>query len=339
MEKYDFIKMMLSNRKMSINDKKRLVLLATRELEQIGVSKGSTTPQKKSDPTAEPKAKKHVPKDTASFLSLFNRRDGLKYLTHNYDCDNMSLEDMIKQAKRVLGESKKGKTLPSSLVALISNFLNGREWLDYDGNKCTDGYGNPKWTKWSLDNGGRHPITDLNGMENVIQRFRHTIRVVAPDLLEIIEQITKKFPSIQVCQTNLDKADFYTNVLVFKARLTELFRDLQEHVNQGTQKIFIEYVPNIEGDFFIHQLHITQVDSFSTKSIEQVIKKFQSTGGFFYENAHKMFGYCNWSVESLWDGKPFRWNILDDSGANIIEEIDAEKVRGFSHILTFYQKD
>ena len=34
MEKYDFIKLMLQNRNLSLNDKKRLVLLATREIEK-----------------------------------------------------------------------------------------------------------------------------------------------------------------------------------------------------------------------------------------------------------------------------------------------------------------
>jgi hypothetical protein len=34
MEKYEFIKLMLQNRNLSLNDKKRLLLLATREIEK-----------------------------------------------------------------------------------------------------------------------------------------------------------------------------------------------------------------------------------------------------------------------------------------------------------------
>lgn len=38
MEKYDFIKLMLQNRNLSNNDKKRLLLLATQEIEKADAS-------------------------------------------------------------------------------------------------------------------------------------------------------------------------------------------------------------------------------------------------------------------------------------------------------------
>ena len=46
MERYDFIKLMLQNRNLSVNDKKRLLLLATREIERVDTS----LEQKKEDP-------------------------------------------------------------------------------------------------------------------------------------------------------------------------------------------------------------------------------------------------------------------------------------------------
>ena len=281
----------------------------------------------------------HSPKDTAVFLSQFNRREGLKYLTHNYDSNSMTLSDLIKHAKEVYENEKKGKVIPESLNILLYNFLNGRYWLDWEGKKCTDGYGNSNWLDWSEKNEGKHPITDIGGMEATIQRFRHTVRVVAPDLELIVERIEQKFPLLYINKKNLDKADFYTNVFVLNFRLIDIFKDINDHVSQDNREVIVEYMPDISGEFFLHRILISQIGSFSAKSIEAVLRKYESTGGFFYENAEKLKGYCNWSVESLWDGEPFRWNILDDTGANKIVKIDSKDVKGFTHQLTFYQKD
>ena len=301
------------------------------------ITQNGSSEEKKSS-KKEKKQIIHSPKDTAILLSLFNRRYGLKYLTHNYDKANMTYDEMLKNAKSIFEENKKGKNLPSSLIALINNFMYGKEWLDVNGKKCVDGYGNPLWLSWSLKNGDSHPITDIGGMEKTIQRFRHTIRIVAPDLDKLTRDITAKYPSLKVSMVNLDKADFYTNVFVLKSRLAEMIKDMYEHENQQYDRIEIVYEPDVSEDFFIHRLRITQFGSFSTLPIEAVLRKYKSTGGFFYENAEKLQGYCNWSVESLWDGKPFRWNILNDTVATEIESIDINAVKGFTHILTFYQK-
>lgn len=344
MEKYDFIKLMLQNRNLSVNDKKRLLLLATREIERADVSLNPKEREQKKDEGKEDEKKiipaVHAPKNTAEILSLFNRRDGFKYLTHNYDNSNLCLNEMLIHVKKVFEENKRGKNLPNSLLALLNNFINGKEWWDATGKKYSDGFGNPSWIEWSLKNEGKHPITDIGGMEKTIQHFRHTVRVVAPDLEQIVKRIAEKFPSLLVKLSNLDKADFYTNVFVLRSRLTDIFKDINDHAGQEYKEIHVEYIPDISGEYFLHHIRITQVGSFSTLSIETVIRKYKSSGGgFFYENAEKLKGYCNWSVESLWDGKPFRWNILDDTGAEIIEQIDTKDVIGFSHLLTFYQKD
>ena len=123
------------------------------------------------------------------------------------------------------------------------------------------------------------------------------------------------------------------------SRLTEIFKDINDHADQEHKEIHVEYIPDISGEYFLHCIRITQLGSYSALDIETVIRKFKSSGGgFFYENAEKLNSYCNWSVESLWDGKPFRWNILDDTGVDEIEPIDFIDVKGFTHLLTFYQK-
>ena len=304
-------------------------------------SRDMITPNKLKEGNTKKEKKEliHSPKDTALFLSLFNRREGFKYLTHNYDNNSMSLSEMLQHIKIVYEEEKRGKIIPESLKSLLFNFLNGKYWLDSEGKKCTDGYWNSSWMEWSETNNGKHPITDIGGMETTIQRFRHTVRVIAPDLEQMVNRIAVKFPSLHISMSNLDRADFYTNVFILNSRLSEIFRDINDHANQKHIEVFVEYIPDIVGAFFLHRIRITQIASFSAKSIEDVLRKYDSTGGFFYENAEKLKGYCNWSVESLWNGEPFRWNILDDTGVEKIVRIDADDVKGFTHILTFYQID
>lgn len=285
------------------------------------------------------KHKKHTPKFTADFMSLFNRRDGFKYLTHNYDNSRMTLNEFVTEVKKTFEKYRYEKRLPGSLRYLMNMFINGGEWKDFEGKKCSEGYSSDNWIKWSEQNENMHPIMDIGGIEKIIQRFRHTIRIVSPDLLNVIELISQKFPAIEFdySDQNLGKADFYTNVYILRWGLFGLIKDMADH--KDYKNIKIEYKPGFDGDYFIRQIIITQIGSFSQKPIDDVVEKFKSEGGFFAENADKLMGYCNWSVESLWDGKPFRWNILKEESDREIEQIEKESITGFSHILTFYYKD
>lgn len=285
------------------------------------------------------KHKKHTPKFTADFLSLFNRREGFKYLTHNYDNSGMTLKELLSQAKSVFKTYENSENLPVSLRALMYRFINGGEWTDFEEKKCSEGYSSDNWIKWSEQNDNMHPIMDIGGIELIIQRFRHTIRIVAPDLLDVIEIITQKFPAFEFDYNaqNLGKADFYTNAFILRRALFGMIKDMVDHKDH--KNIKIEYRPGFDGDYFIRQIVITQIDSFSQKSIDDVIEKFKSEGGFFAENANKLIGYCNWAVESLWDGKPLRWNILKEENVEELEQIEKDRIKGFSHILTFYYKD
>lgn len=344
MEKYDFIKMMLSNRKMSINDKKRLVLLATRELEQIGVSKGSTTPQKKSDPTAEPKAKKHVPKDTASFLSLFNNPDGFKFLTHDFDPESeMDYDTLITQVRKVFNNSTKKFEIPKNLYALMHTFIFGgkdkndkvRMWMDCDGNFHESNYVCEDWVTWSKNNPKVHLLScDKFGKE--ILKFRSTIRLVKPVLSDIVAALQTTHKSLSIQTENLNKADFYTYVWALKDGLKRILDDMSRY-SEKTPKVIVSFERKFGDEYSERIIKVTQIDSFAS-SLNDVMKKYKAKGGAFFEIGNVFSGYCNWSVESLWDGNAKRWNILKDTDINEIEDVNNTDVVGFTHILTFFSK-
>jgi hypothetical protein len=73
-------------------------------------------------------------------------------------------------------------------------------------------------------------------------------------------------------------------------------------------------------------------------SLDDVMKKFKSGGGAFNEIKKMFVGYCNWSVEALWDGQPKRWNILNDDNVDEVENIHNTEIHGFTHILTYFSK-
>lgn len=66
MEKYDFIKLMLKSRNLSVNDKKRLVLLATREIEK---NENNT----KEDGTKAPEEEKPLKKNKSMLRKIPQR--------------------------------------------------------------------------------------------------------------------------------------------------------------------------------------------------------------------------------------------------------------------------
>lgn len=282
------------------------------------------------------KTTNHDPRFTADFLSLFNQRDGFKYLTHNYDQGNCVLTDMLDHVRSVFNQYSASDDLPVSLKSLMNHFLNGGTWYDQEGRKCAEGYSSRKWIDWSERNENMHPIMNIGGIEKTIQRFRHTIRVVAPDLQTIVGAVSKKFPNIHFEFVDLGKADFYTNVYILRLAILDIIKDISEH---GVNKpVRIEYKPDFNKEYFIRKVVITQQGSYSPISIEEAIAKFKVNGGFFAENAIKLTGYCDWSVESIWNGSPYRWNILRDKETPEIEEIEPSSVTGFSHVLTFYYK-
>lgn len=341
----NFVSCLMGNRSLASKDRERIVelLLKDRDKEYVTKEQLEKLLKIKENGVIKEKKKKenreHNPKFTAEFLSLFNRRDGFKYLTHNYDNSGLTLKDMLSQVRKIFENYSYEKRLPGSLRYLMNRFINGGEWTDFEGKKHTEGYSSESWVKWSEMNDNMHPIMDIDGIEKNIQRFRHTIRVVAPDLLNIIESIIQKFPTFNfdLDGQSLGKADFYTNVFILRLGLFGLIKDMTDHKDHKNIKIKCKL--EFDGDYFIRQIIITQIGSFSQKTINDVVEKFKSEGGFFSENAEKLAGYCNWSVESLWDGDPYRWNILKDENTQELESIGKDKVVGFSHVLTFYYKD
>ena len=163
---------MLQNRNLSVNDKKRLVLLATREIERVDTSLDSREEQKKKSKEEDANVNilaVHAPKDTASFLSLFNDPHGFKFLTHDFDPDsNMNYDKLMTQVREQFKKATAKYRIPKNLYALMSAFIYGgtdkdgkaRTWMDCDGNFHKENYTSKEWVEWSANNPNAHLLSN-----------------------------------------------------------------------------------------------------------------------------------------------------------------------------------
>lgn len=346
MEKYDFIKLMLKSRNLSVNDKKQLVLLATREIEKSeNITKGDGTKA----PEEEKPTKKeqiHAPKDTAAFLSLFNHEDGFKFLTHNFDPNSeMEYDKLVKMARGTFKSAKDKYTIPKSLYALMFTMLYGgkdKTWIDSNGKSQTENFACSKWIQWAKTNPNIHVLTNVS-IEKVLMAFRSTIRLVPSGadsdsrLETIVKRQAKKHADLTITSDHLEDADFYTYVRFLEKGITLILDDMSKY-SKESPKVKISFDSSHNDEYKLCVIKITQYGSFSSKSLEDVQNKFNGGGGDFYSIKNTLCGYCNWSVETKWGDEVKRWNILDDSGKEQEEDLGSLDIPGFTHTLTYYNK-
>ena len=347
MEKYDFIKLMLKSRNLSLNDKKRLVLLATQEIEKKDniTQEGGTGAPEEGKITV--KEQPHAPKDTAAFLSLFNREDGFKFLTHEFGSPDKEMEynKLVKLARDTFMSAKDKYIIPKSLYALMFTMLYGgkeKTWMDCNGKLQEENFACNKWTQWAKDNPKIHVLSN-ESIKKVLMAFRSTIRLVLSEdtdsqLKTIVKRQEKKHANLLITSENLNNADeFYTYVNYLEKGIKQILDDMSKRFKESP-KVKISYESSLNNDYRLCVIRITQYGSFSSKSLEDVQSKFSGGGGDFYSIRNTLYGYCNWSVESKWGDKVMRWNILNDTGKEETEELDYTDIPGFTHILTYYSK-
>lgn len=344
MEKYDFIKLMLNSRNLSVNDKKRLVLLATQEIEKKDNNIQESAHNILEEEKIKEKGRPHAPKDTASFLSLFNNPNGFKFLTHDFDPDSdMNYNKLMKQVNEQFKNATSKYMIPHSLYALMSTFIYGgidkdgkeRAWTDCDGKKHKSNYANKQWEDWSINNPNVHLLSNEEISKEIL-KFRSSIRLVKPVLCDIIRRQESKHSNLIIQTENLEKADFYTYVWALESGIKRILDDMALYADKAPN-VKIAFERSFGDDYSKRIIKITQLGSTSS-SIDDVLKKFNMGGGAFSEIKKFFRGYCNWSVESIWDGNAKRWNILKDSSIDEIEDLETARVPGFTHILTYFSK-
>ena len=273
---------------------------------------------------------------TANFLANFNRPNGFKYLTHDFDTEsNMTLPDLREQSYKLL-ESEKGK-IPDSLYVLIYAYLSGKTWRDAFGDNNNISINDKKWIQWSKENNNAHPITNPD-FEREILKFKRAIRIVPPLLQTIVDKICDKY-ELHVTTKKLDRADFYTNTYILSNvldRILQMMKRRNENVDYQ-RDVEVSYKREIINDVIFKEIIILQKDSFPENTFEDVSTRMNNNteAGDLGAIRKILNGYCYWSIETKWDDKSLRWNILSDDDTPDTEPIEDTLAVGFRHILTF----
>ncbi len=291
------------------------------------------------------KIREHNPKHVADFMSLFNDREGLKYLTHAYDkMDDFEIESFLTNAKKKFNEKTKKYNIPQSLYAIVFNFAfkKNPDWSsfneEFEKKDIKEGWSTDDWINWSKEN-KKHPIKEKK-FEKIINDFRMVTRIETPQLYEIFnnsinEIIGDEQVDYEIDLKDLEKADFYTHIPSFKIAIDKIIKEIKKKAEY--KKFSIKYERGSEDDYYIRKIIITHFDSYPTKELKLLLKEWRSKGDM--DDIYDRFkGYCNWSVETKIEGNPIRVNILKEKKTKDTEEIDEKQIEGFKHILTFYYK-
>lgn len=375
-QKQTFIESLMTNKKLNPGQRERVLALAAREL---GVN-GSTdlververiegvvfsaegkevdlTREKaeENDLSNKPKRKSRPgnPKHVAQFMSLFNKEDDLKYLTHDYHLsEGFDFSSFIKKAKKSFKVATYlNLNIPPSLYAIVNNFaFSDEEWTtvseDYSKDvKIDTGWSSLKIKKWSISE-GKHPINN-DEFRGVINDFRRITRVERNQLDKLVDTCMQTVFSgaqeeLYKPNHDLSKADFYTHVRFLKRAFIEIFKEIKVRTeNIETKKITVDFERDTELDvetgiqYYVRRICITHFGSFPNK--EEGILTNEWVGGKGCMGAIKanLEGYCHWSIETCIEGRPTRVNILRDKSTNLIN-YGIQNPGGFKHVLTFY---
>lgn len=333
-ELQEFIYFMTHNKSLTRAQQRKRDALLAKAVVAGQISKSEDNPT--DDPSAPFKALS--PLDTAHFFASFNNPMGLKYLTHDFDVEDdgrpRTIEALYNQAKEIL--QKNEYSIPTSLWLLINNYLEGKkEWIDTFEHKHDSYINNHLWINWSTKN-KMHPIINPE-YEKEIMAFRSTVRLVAPALSDICDH-AKKGLAINVTEEKLDKADFYTNTYILYVVIRRILTMMNRRAD-NSPNVSIAYKRRTDSQGrMLRQIILSQKGSFAKKAIDDLRNRLANSpeAGDFGSIRKSLNGYCIWQVESLWDGKPFRWNILKTDDMPETEALSESDITGFTHILTFY---
>lgn len=290
------------------------------------------------------------PKHVADFMSLFNKREGLKYLTHDYDeGSDFEIVEFLILANKVFEESTKNINIPTSLWRIVKQFAfdsKQTKWTSITEDYTSDVRQNLGWASrellsWSKEN-KIHPIHN-DKFKKMIFDFKRITRIESTNLEKIINASLNKalgteIDSYEIKLKNLEKADFYSHVSFFKSALDIIFQEIKKRAaHSNNRKISISYERSISPEgYYLRVIKLTHHNSYPTKELELILHEWKEKGSMG-NIIQKLKGYCHWSVETVIEENPVRVNVLkekEDRPYDLLEYTPD----GFTHILTFYYK-
>lgn len=354
--KYDFIQELLNNKKLTLAQKERLLQLSAEQIKKdnnvednLSVRVGKLERHLFID-SKEVNGIEPNPKHVADFMSLFNKRDGFKYLTHDFDENNdFEIDEFLKDAHKLFEKKTLPNNLkiPTSLWRIVQKFAfdsKQTDWTSISENYKESlpikiGWATKELRDWSKKN-KLHPIRNEN-YSQIINDFKRITRIESPNLEKLVDAsiesaLASDMNDFKIEKIELKKADFYTHVEFLKIALEIIFEEIKKRSDSTkNNEIIIKYERSSSDDgYFVRKILITHKNSFPNKELDILLKEWDQKGNMG-RIKEKLKGYCHWSVETMIDGTSKRINILRETNTKKVESLDYEVV-GFTHILTFY---
>lgn len=248
------------------------------------------------------------PKHVADFMSLFNQREGLKYLTHDYDeNDQFGIDKFLIAANDVFQKQTKKLNIPQSLWRIVKQFAfdsKQTEWTSISEDYKKDipiriGWATPELRNWSKQN-DLHPIHNIE-YKKIINDFKRITRIESKNLEKLIDASLKsafenEIENYKIKKIDLSKADFYSHVGFLKTAFETIFKEIKKRSDSNEKKeISIKYLRSSAEDYFLRKIVITHHKSFPNKELDMLIKEWQEKGSMG-NIKEKLKGYCYWSV-------------------------------------------
>ena len=294
----------------------------------------------------------HRPKETKSFLSLFNNSNGLKYLTHKFNEGKRDYKSFIELCRQEFERAKdEFRNVPSTLVKRIEDFAFSENptWYIRKGKEKLSpgsGWSEKSFVEWYNDKNNIHPGMNAKWNNEIIIPFKESIEVRAGNLVRIFEEAielvfgeSKDNFVINRNDDNLNLAEFYTDVDMFQHAITHIFLTIKDRAEKNLCfEININYRnTTIDGGDF-KEVIITHVNSEATKDS----KDPSFAKGDLKTIQNNLWSLCNYEIEAKFpDGLKKKIILTDNSEdykkyVKYNKSVDIISVQGFTHILKFY---
>ena len=331
---------------------KKEVNLIKRKEEAEGKLQLGNVEEKDNVQTTEgfPKIPDPNPKHVADFMALFNQRDGLKYLTHDYDENSeFDIDKFLIAANKVFNEQTKKLNIPQSLWRIVKQFAfdsKQTEWSSISENydkiiPLKIGWATRELRDWSKEN-NLHPIRHED-YRKIINDFKRITRIESSNLKALIDTTLKNvlqedFNTYDINSIDIAKADFYSHVGFLKTAIEIILEEIKKRSDTSQKKkITFKYERSISPEgYYLRNIIITHHNSYPNKEFEVLLKEWHEKGNMG-RIKEKFKGYCHWSVETIIGGTPLRVNILKEKNTPSYEQLK-EDPKGFTHVLTYYYK-
>lgn len=358
MDKYNFINVLLDDKKLTRIQKKRVMQLAFKEIrnesskksdifqrvEEIEQKLNGLKVNRKTNEKSKNRPD-HKPKETYDLLSQFSSEDGgIKNLTHSFNDGFIPYEKLMQKCKKEFEEGKnKFLNVPNALLTRIEHFAfkEKPKWYIRKGNKKIIydlGWSEPNFVKWYKEN-QTHPANNASYNKKMILPFKETIQVRADlgNLPKMIEQLKRivfgEKPSVNVkLHKSVHQAQFFTDV----DQVGQALFNILDMIKYYSDKNFCDEVEiNFKHTAEFKVLEIIHIDSKPTKSIKD--KDF--LGGNLKPIRTNLWGLCNFEIKANFDDGPYKKIILSDDKQELdknIYELENHKIQGFTYVLKFY---